>query len=124
MTAADPELASNEVRQQEGGQMMTPASNDGNNNEANDANNNFGPENEQENLPASETGMAFVRPPALPPRPANLVLPHAGRSLTTQSFSHGLTTDGPYTIMPQGKLNLSQFLWPSWRFCHYYQRFN
>lgn len=112
-TAADqPELAASQ--QEAGGQLMTttPASNDGNNNEANDSNNNFGAENpaaaeeqSQSETPEITTPPAFVRPPALPPRPANLVLPHASRS-----FSHGLSdhSTGPYTIMPQGKLFFKQ----------------
>ena len=56
--------------------------NDGNNNEANDDNNNVGAANSSSNAvtPSTEQEVTLVvpRPPALPPRPPNLVLPHAG----------------------------------------------
>ena len=62
--------------------------NDGNNNEANDDNNNVGAvvanaTNTSSNpvtIPSTDQEVTLVvpRPPALPPRPPNLVLPHAG----------------------------------------------
>ena len=79
--------------------------NDGNNNEANDTNNNVGDLASVNNvtLSASSTTDALVtstststntRPPALPPRPPNLVLPHAGAVPRQPQI--------PYTIMQQG----------------------
>ena len=83
--------------------------NDGNNNEANDTNNNVGDLASVNNvtLSASSTTDALAtstststntRPPALPPRPPNLVLPHAGAVPRQPQI--------PYTIMQQGKRNL------------------
>ena len=56
------------------------AANDGNNNEANDDNNNVGNNVANATIPNVEQEVTLVvpRPPALPPRPPNLVLPHAG----------------------------------------------
>lgn len=83
---------------------------DGNNNEANDSNNNVGTTVTSETpttasisassaTPGSsaEASLSVIRPPALPPRPPNLMLPHAGAVAT-----RGLQM--PYTIMqPSGK---------------------
>ena len=78
--------------------------NDGNNNEANDTNNNVGDLASVNNVTASASlttdtlatstsASMNTRPPALPPRPPNLVLPHAGAVPRPQI---------PYTIMQQG----------------------
>ena len=61
-------------------EALNSEANDGNNNEANDDNNNVG-NNQNENSSSTENQevtLVVPRPPALPPRPPNLVLPHAG----------------------------------------------
>ncbi len=85
-------------------------SSDGNNNEANDSNNNVGAATSTAlaTVPSStgssqhsvamtstETTLSVIRPPALPPRPPNLVLPHAG------AVPRGL--QAPQTILPTSK---------------------
>ena len=80
-----------------------PHNNDGNNNEANDSNNNVGSATTMittttPTTSSSETTLSVstvARPPALPPRPPNLVLPHAGAVPRPPQI--------PYTIMQQGK---------------------
>ena len=71
--------------------------NDGNNNEANDDNNNVG----APVTPVTEPEVTLVvpRPPALPPRPPNLVLPHAG--------AVPRPPPAPY-VMQSGKHNLDR----------------
>ena len=58
--------------------LNSEANNDGNNNEANDDNNNVGNQNENLSTENQEVTLVVPRPPALPPRPPNLILPHAG----------------------------------------------
>ena len=98
---------------------------DGNNNEANDSNNNVGAATDQlapgpaavqtansaintvatsssatststSAMTSTEMTLSVHRPPALPPRPQNLMLPHAG------AVSRG-PPQVPYTIMPPGR---------------------
>ena len=98
---------------------------DGNNNEANDSNNNVGVATDQLGssptavqtvnsalntvvtsssatatstvaMTPTEMTLSVHRPPALPPRPQNLMLPHAG------AVSRG-PPQVPYTIMPPGR---------------------
>ena len=90
--------------------------NDGNNNEANDTNNNVGAAASSSAVnntsSASTTTDTMVtctsttstvpRPPALPPRPPNLVLPHAGAVPRPPQLA--------YTIMQQGRKALLYFL--------------
>ena len=81
--------------------------NDGNNNEANDTNNNVGDlasvnnvtlstSSTTDSLVTSTSTSTNTRPPALPPRPPNLVLPHAGAVPRQPQI--------PYTIMQQGTI--------------------
>ena len=76
---------------------------DGNNNEANDSNNNVGHgTTTSTSIPETTTlSVTTVRPPALPPRPPNLVLPHAGAVPRPPQI--------PYTIMQQGKIANEQW---------------
>ena len=104
---------------------------DGNNNEANDSNNNVGAATDQLGpspmavqtansalntvvtsssatatstlaITPTEMTLSVHRPPALPPRPQNLMLPHAG------AVSRG-PPQVPYTIMPPGRPRTSFF---------------
>ena len=73
--------------------------NDGNNNEANDDNNNVGAPVAVNPVTEPEVTLVVPRPPALPPRPPNLVLPHAG--------AVPRPPPAPY-VMQSGKHNLDR----------------
>ena len=75
-------MATSEITEAPLATSAASEANDGNNNEANDDNNNVGAVANASNAvtPSTEHEVTLVvpRPPALPPRPPNLVLPHAG----------------------------------------------